>query len=115
VENLTIKRLGGALLLKYAGEITLEMTADLKRRLEAELGEGEGQVRAVIIDLSAVPFMDSSGIGFLVSCNTRMKSSGKAFYLYQLSPAVEKTLGLVQLLNFFSVLPDETALTGVCE
>ena len=66
MENLTIKRLGGALLLKYAGEITLEMTADLKRRLEAELGEGEEQVRAVIIDLSAVPFMDSSGIGFLV-------------------------------------------------
>lgn len=115
MENLTIRRLGGALLLKYAGEITLEMTADLKRRLEAELGEGEEQVRAVIIDLSAVPFMDSSGIGFLVSCNTRMKSTGKAFYLYQLSPAVEKTLGLVQLLSFFSVLSDETALSGVCE
>lgn len=114
-----IRRVGGALLLKYAGEITLEMTADLKRRLEAELGEGEeagdGGVRAVVVDLSAVPFMDSSGIGFLVSCNTRMKSAGKAFYLYQLSPAVEKTLGLVQLLGFFSVLPDETALSGVCE
>jgi anti-sigma B factor antagonist len=112
VENLTIRRLGGALLLKYAGEITLEMTADLKRRLEAELEEGE--VRTVVIDLSAVPFMDSSGIGFLVSCNTRMKSAGKAFYLYQLSPAVEKTLGLVQLLSFFSVLADEAALSGLC-
>ena len=115
MENLTIRRESDILMLKYAGEITLEMTADLKRRLEAELGEGEEQVRTVVIDLSAVPFMDSSGIGFLVSCNTRMKSTGKAFYLYQLSPAVEKTLGLVQLLSFFSVLPDETALTGVCE
>ncbi|MHC1788021.1 STAS domain-containing protein [Solidesulfovibrio sp.] len=108
-----IRREGATLLLKYAGEITLEMTADLKRRLDAELGEGD--VRVVVIDLSAVPFMDSSGIGFLVSVNTRMKSSGKSFYLYQLSPAVEKTLGLVQLIGFFTVLPDATALAGVCD
>lgn len=107
-----IQREGATLLLKYAGEITLEMTADLKRRLDAELGEGD--VRVVVIDLSAVPFMDSSGIGFLVSVNTRMKSSGKSFYLYRLSPAVEKTLGLVQLIGFFTVLPDESALAGVC-
>ena len=112
MENLTIRREGGTLLLKYAGEITLEMTTDLKRRLETELGEGD--VRVVVIDLSAVPFMDSSGIGFLVSVNTRMKSAGKSFYLYQLSPAVEKTLGLVQLIGFFTVLPNEAALAGVC-
>ncbi|MYL84120.1 anti-sigma factor antagonist [Desulfovibrio aerotolerans] len=112
MENLTIRREGGALLLKYAGEITLEMTGDLKRRLDRELGEGD--VAVVVIDLSAVPFMDSSGIGLLVSVNTRMKSAGKAFYLYQLSPAVEKTLGLVQLIGFFTVLPDQAALAGVC-
>ena len=58
--------------------------------------------------------MDSSGIGFLVSVNTRMRSSGRCFYLYQLSPAVEKTLGLVQLLSFFAILKDECALAAVC-
>lgn len=111
MEKLTIRRKSDVLLLRYAGEITLEITGDLKRRLDAELGEGE--VRAVVIDLSGVPFMDSSGIGFLVSVNTRMRSSGKSFYLYQLSQPVEKTLGLVQLLGFFQVLPDEAALAGI--
>ena len=57
--------------------------------------------------------MDSSGIGFLVSINTRMRSSGRSFYLYRLSPAVEKTLGLVQLLNFFEILKDESALAAL--
>ena len=113
MEKLTLRRIGNALMLHYVGEITLEITGDLKRRLDAAL-EGDA-VATVVVDLGDVTFMDSSGIGFLVSCNTRMKSTGKAFYLYQLSPAVEKTLGLVQLLSFFSVLPDETALTGVCE
>ena len=112
MENLTIRRESDILMLKYAGEITLEVTADCKRRLDKELGEGE--VRAVVADLSGVSFLDSSGIGLLVSINTRMRSSGKAFYLYQLSQPVERTLGLVQLLDFFQVIKDDAALAGIC-
>jgi anti-anti-sigma factor len=111
VEKLTIKRISDALMLQYVGEITLEITGDLKRHLDAELEAGE--VQTVIVDLSEVPFIDSSGIGFLVSVNTRMRSSGKACYLYKLSPAVEKTLGLVQLLEFFQILSDEAALAAI--
>ena len=98
MEKLTLKRTEGTLLLKYAGEITLEITGDLKRRLDTELTDQA--VQALVVDLSGVPFMDSSGIGFLVSANTRMRSSGRSFYLYQLSPAVEKTLGLVSCSGF---------------
>lgn len=111
MEKLTLTRGDGMLLLRYAGEITLEITGELKRRLDEALCDDA--VRAVVIDLSAVPFMDSSGIGFLVSVNTRMRSSGRSFYLYQLSPAVEKTLGLVQLLGFFAILKDESALAAL--
>jgi anti-sigma B factor antagonist len=112
VEKLTLTRTEGTVLLKYAGEITLEITGDLKRRLDVELTDES--VRAVVIDLSGVPFMDSSGIGFLVAVNTRMRSTGRSFYLFRLSPAVEKTLGLVQLLGFFEVLQDENALSSIC-
>ncbi len=112
MEKLTVKRQSDVLLLRYAGEITLEITGDLKRRLDAELEADE--VKAVVIDLSEVSFMDSSGIGFLVSVNTRMRSSGRSFFLYKLSKPVEKTLGLVQLLEFFQILSDEKALAAVC-
>lgn len=112
MEKLTLKRTERTLLLKYVGEITLEITGELKHRLDAELADET--VKAVVVDLSGVSFMDSSGIGFLVSVNTRMRSSGRCFYLYQLSPAVEKTLGLVQLLSFFAILKDECALAAVC-
>ncbi|MGE4537807.1 MAG: STAS domain-containing protein [Desulfovibrio sp.] len=112
MEKLTIMHVGSALMLRYVGEITLEITGDLKRRLDAEL-DGNS-VGTVVIDLSEVTFMDSSGIGFLVSVNTRMRSAGRSFYLYRLSKPVEKTLGLVQLLQFFQILADETALAAVC-
>uniref|UniRef100_I2PZJ0 Anti-sigma factor antagonist n=1 Tax=Desulfovibrio sp. U5L TaxID=596152 RepID=I2PZJ0_9BACT len=111
MEKLTIKRDSDALMLRYSGEITLEITGDLKRRLDAELEDAD--VKAVIIDLSDVSFMDSSGIGFLVSANTRMRSSGRSFFLYKLSKPVEKTLGLVQLLQFFQILADENALAAL--
>ena len=42
-----------------------------------------------------------------------MRSSGREFYLYRLSPPVEKTLGLVQLLGFFQILKDESALAAL--
>lgn len=108
MEKLTLSCGNGLLLLRYAGEITLEITGELKRRLDEALRDDS--VQAVVIDLSGVSFMDSSGIGFLVSINTRMRSSGRSFYLYRLNPAVEKTLGLVQLLSFFEILKDESAL-----
>lgn len=111
MENLTLTHSGDVVLLKYAGEMTLEITGLLKRRLDDELTDGS--VRAVVIDLSAVSFMDSSGIGFLVSVNTRMRSSGRAFYLFHLSSAVQKTLGLVQLLSFFAILQDDAALAAL--
>jgi len=105
VEKLTISHGKSALYFKYDGEVTLDVTPELKRRLEAELAGNE--VAAVVLDLSGVGFMDSSGIGFLVSINTRMRSIGKACYLCRLSPKVRKTLGLVQLLSYFQVVENE--------
>jgi len=105
VEKLTISLGKKALFLKYDGEVTLDVTPELKRRLEAELAAHD--VEAVILDLSGVGFMDSSGIGFLVSVNTRMRSAGKACYLCRLSPKVRKTLGLVQLLTYFTVVEND--------
>ncbi len=46
--------------------------------MEAELASDE--VSAIVLDLSGVEFMDSSGIGFLVSMQTRMRAAGKAFH-----------------------------------
>ncbi len=110
MEKLNLVRRGSAVVVKYSGEITLEVASVLKTRLEEE------PVRSadvLVVDLSDVQFMDSSGIGFLVSLNTRLRSGGKGFYLFNLSPQVEKTLALVQLLAFFEILSDEDELEAV--
>ncbi|GAB6036403.1 anti-sigma factor antagonist [Fundidesulfovibrio butyratiphilus] len=113
MENLIWQPFDGALLCRCKGEITVEMTQGLKREVESAL-EKSGH-RALVLDLSEVNFMDSSGIGFLVACNTRMQSMGKTLVLLRPSPQVEKTLNLVQLMSYFTVAktPEEAAsLTG---
>jgi anti-sigma B factor antagonist len=109
VENLSWLREGKSLIGKYQGEITMEITQDFKQQVEKTL-ERE-QADFLILDLSEVSFMDSSGIGFLVACNTRMQSSGKALVLYRPSSQVRKTLGLVQLMSHFDVADTQDELS----
>ena len=111
MEGLRVESKNGAIFFNFNGEITLEVTADLKNEIEQAL---EGQTYKVLVfDLAGVNFMDSSGIGFLVAQNTKVKGGGKRMYLYRPSAQVKKTLDLVQLSNFFQIIEDEDALETV--
>lgn len=111
MENLTWLRKGPFLLAAFSGEITMEVTQDFKQAVEAALEKEQSP--ALALDLSGVSFMDSSGIGFLVSCNTRLQSLGKRLVLLCPSPQVRKTLGLVQLMEFFTVAETHEALDSL--
>jgi anti-anti-sigma factor len=111
VENLTWTQNGPCLIARYAGEITMEITQDFKHAVEKNLEDAKAAT--LVLDLSEVSFMDSSGIGFLVACNTRLQSSGKALVLLKPSPQVRKTLNLVQLMQFFAVAETEQDLDAL--
>ncbi|WP_243438786.1 STAS domain-containing protein [Fundidesulfovibrio soli] len=111
MENLIWLRKGACLLAKFSGEITMEVTQDFKHAVEQALEKDDSQ--ALALDLSEVSFMDSSGIGFLVSCNTRLQSLGKRLVLMCPSPQVRKTLGLVQLMDFFAVAESDGDLESL--
>ncbi len=96
------------LMVKYAGELTLEVIEELRKELERLLEEHKDKVW--VFDLSEVNFMDSSGIGFLVHTNNKKKMSNGKFYLLSPSQAVIKTLSLVNLLNFFEIVESEEDL-----
>lgn len=113
MENVIWETRGTALVLTCSGEITMEVTHALKREVERKL-EGGGTT-ALVLDLSEVSFMDSSGIGFLVACNTRMQSAGKGLVLYRPSSQVRKTLGLVQLMDRFDAAETESELIAKLE
>lgn len=96
------------LCLRLSGEITFEVAAELRRKVEEVLHEYSFGV--LVVDLAEVPFMDSTGIGSLVALNSKVYGAGKRFALLRPGERVKKTLALVKLLDFFIVAQDEEEL-----
>lgn len=108
MEGLRIEDKGGTLLVAWSGEMTLDTTAGLRSGIDAAMGGKD--FRCLVMDLSDVGFMDSSGIGLLVSLSSRVESGERSFYLYRPSTQVARTLDLVRLRKYFKILSTEDEL-----
>jgi anti-sigma B factor antagonist len=98
--------------------VTLEEKR-LDSRLAVELKEkineliGEGTSRYIVFDLKTVDFIDSSGIGCLVSCLKLLGSKGRIAML-GLTPPVEAMFKLTRMDKIFTICTtEEQALQAV--
>ena len=69
----TVARDGDAATVVAEGEIDLASSPDLRSELQALL---DGGVRTLVLDLSGVTFIDSSGLGVLVGVLKRIEEEG---------------------------------------
>ncbi len=63
----------------------------------------DARAKAVLIDLSQVNFMDSSGLGLLVSMHTRLRLAGGKLYLCSLSEQCKGILDISDLDRVFEI------------
>lgn len=100
-----VKRIDGdRAYLCASGEIDLYNVSDFKKEL---FKHTDGSYGEVIIDLSGVTYMDSSGIGALVAGHKKMKNASGKFYLLNIHEDVFNILKLATLDKFFNILEDE--------
>jgi len=99
VGPVTVLDLSGKLTLGHSDERVL---AEVVRVLES------GAAR-VLINLDQVPYMDSAGMGALVTCGKRAVERGAALKLLNPSKRVYDLLTLVKLDRVFEMFHDETA------
>jgi anti-sigma B factor antagonist len=69
----------------------------------------EAGVRKLLIDFAEVPYIDSTGLGFLAGARSTAKSAGMSLVLSGLNQHVKKILDDVQLTQFFVISKDESA------
>ncbi len=62
---------------------------------------GVSQPRTIVLDLTDVSYMDSTGLGALVGLYVSAKRSGKQLKLINLSARVQELLRLTKLINVF--------------
>jgi len=68
----------------------------------------EEERRDILLNLSEVKYMDSSGIGELVSSYRAVQRAGGQLKIVHLSNKIYTTLTIMRLLPIFEVFSDET-------
>jgi len=65
--------------------------------------------RKLIIDFAEVPYIDSTGLGFLAGARVTTQNAGARMVLANVNTHVRKILDDVKLTQFFVIAPDEAA------
>ncbi|HJA79322.1 STAS domain-containing protein [uncultured Desulfovibrio sp.] len=96
------------IIVRYQGTLLLQDAIALRDELEKLLLADN--VAQVVIDLSEVHEVDSSGIGALVSADTLGRSRGRGLILLSPSQQVEQILKDVDIEGFLPSLANEHEL-----
>lgn len=88
--------------ISVEGEVDLQTSPELRKVLLARLSEK----RRVVVDLSDVPYMDSSGIACLVEAYQKARAQGSEFVLTRVGKTVLNTLALAKLNRVFTITAD---------
>ena len=66
-------------------------------------------LRKVLADCRELPYIDSTGLAFMVDLYTELRDSGGRFVLAGANPRVRQVLQLTRLDRFIPILADEQA------
>ncbi len=102
---------GEVVVLELSGDIQGGPDSDLFRSKIAELIEKDS--KNVVLDLSGVPWMNSTGVGIIVSGFTSLGNAGGAMKLLNLKERVKSILMVTKLLSVFeSYYTEEEAVAS---
>jgi len=103
--NLNIRQVGDVTVVDVAGRITLgEGSSALRETLKEIVGKGQ---KNILLNLGEVSYIDSSGIGELVSGFTTVTNAGGKLKLLNLNKRVKDLLQITKLYTVFDVHDDE--------
>jgi len=99
------RQLDGVTVVDLSGRITLGEGSVVLRDLVRELiGKGN---KKILLNLGDVTYIDSSGIGELVSAFTTVRNQGGELKLLKLTKKVHDLLQITKLYTVFDVKDDE--------
>ena len=104
------RQVNGVTVVDMSGRITLgEGSVVLRDTIRDLLGKGD---KKILLNLGNVTYIDSSGIGELVSAYTSVRNQGGELKLLNLTKKVHDLLQITKLYTVFDIKDDETAAVG---
>ena len=108
--NISERQAGDVSILDLDGKITIgEGSVALRNAIRRLLGEGKNKI---LLNLGGVGYIDSSGIGELVSSFTAVNKEGGQLKLLNLTQKIQDLLAITKLLTVFDVFENEGEALG---
>jgi anti-sigma B factor antagonist len=95
----SIDEINGAAVVAFEGEVDLDSSPECRKVLL----ENVARNMPVLVDLSAVTYIDSSGIACMVEAFQNARKSGQEFVLAGVSEAAMRVLSLARLDSVFTI------------
>lgn len=103
--NISERQAGDVTVLDMSGKVTIgEGSVALRNTIRRLLGEGK---KKILLNLSDVGYVDSSGIGELVSSFTAVNKEAGSLKLLNLTQKIQDLLAITKLLTVFDTFDEE--------
>jgi anti-sigma B factor antagonist len=101
--EIVTEKIDAGFLLSLKGDVDMNTSSDVRSALAEVFKQGSSGMKAVLIDLSQVRYMDSSGIATLVEAMQNCLKKGARLRLFELSPPVRDVFELARLASVFEI------------
>ncbi len=99
------RTVGGVTVLDLKGKLLMGESDEALREKIKDMADG-GKTK-ILLNLSEVPYMDSAGLGGLVSCFTTIKNKSGKLKLLGLTTRLQDLLSITKLLTVFETFDSE--------
>lgn len=110
--TINLDRVGSAAIVRIGGDVTSASEGDLMAGFNRAIDDG---ARAVILDFAGMEYMNSGGIGLLVTLLVRAQRGGVRLLATGLSDHYREILSLTRLDEAIDIHDDEAAAVAAVE
>jgi len=89
----------GATVIAFQGDVDLQSSPEARKALLEAVGRGAG----VLVDLSGVEYIDSSGVASLVESYQKARKQNQGYVLVSVSEGARRVLELARLDKVFTL------------
>ena len=86
-----------ATVVRCSGHLTFEVAAHFKNQVRPLIA----QTKRLVIDMTDLAYMDSSGLGAVMSLYVSARKAGCEFHLINFNQRVRQLLGITNVLSIF--------------
>ena len=107
--TMSARRVGDVMIVDFSGRIVLgEQGASLRNLLNDLLSNGH---KKVLFNLADVDYIDTSGLGYLLSALLSVRKQQGELKLLNLTKKVDDVMQITKLYTVFEIFDDEAAAT----